>query len=109
MKNFVVALFALAISFSANANPVNPGKQDLKNLRNEITEVLGHPKLQDNTSEDRVTLHFMINAKNEIVVLSTNNSEFDSYIKDKLNYHELEKSNATINKKYTLPLIIRKG
>lgn len=109
MKKLIMALFAILMTASVFANGDNPSKSSLQDLRNEITELIGSPQLTSDMEEARVTLHFTINTKNEIVVLSTNNQDFDGYIKGRLNYQQLERSSAVINKKYTLPLIIRKG
>lgn len=108
MKKLSVLVMAVLLSVSAFANGGERAKKDHAKLRTEITDMIGHPQVI-NGEEQRVTLHFTINTKNEVVVLSTNSKEYDNYIKNKLNYKQLQKSNAIINKKYTLPLIIKKG
>lgn len=109
MKKFAMLLFAVTMAFTSYAHGDKPSNSNLLELRDEITDMIGHPRMDESNVEARVTLHFTVNAKNQVVVLTTNNEEFDEYIKDRLNYQELEKSTATINEKYTLPLIIRKG
>ena len=76
-------------------------------LRAEILNAIGHPQIKSGDVLDRVTIHFMINAKNEVVILSTSNDDYDHYIKSKLNYYELTNSRGVINKQYTFPLVIQ--
>ena len=100
----IFALAALTVSFAHGDKPSADTHED---LRAEIIALIGHPKMASTDTKDRVTVNFLINAKNEIVILSTTNGEYDDYLKSKLNYQKLVKSTGVINKQYALPLVIQ--
>ncbi len=100
----IFALAALTVSFAHGDKPKADTHEE---LRAEILSLIGHPKMATGETKERVTVNFLINAKNEIVILSTTNGDYDNYLKSKLNYHKLVKSTGVINKQYALPLVIQ--
>ena len=84
MKKVFFALLFVSVASMSFANTVNPTKTDGAELRTEILSLLGTPQLSG-SMEERVDIQFTVNAQHEVVILSTNNEELDSYIKSKLN------------------------
>ena len=106
-KKSLLGLFLAAIiSIPSYANfyPEKKGGDNAKAL-SEISTII-HDLNLDITSLERtnVTVRFMLNADNEIIVLSTDNSELDNSIKYSLNYKELESTDLEKNRIYVLPV-----
>jgi len=55
-----------------------------------------------------ILIQLIVNADSEVVVLSTNNDDLDSYIKMSLNYQTIEGHNLEANKVYLLPVTLIK-
>ena len=97
------ALFALVLgTATANTNP------ETNTARNEIKTLIQKSNLAGNLKND-VTVHvtFMVNANNEIIIMSTDQKDLDSSIKSTLNYKKLKSSDMKVNVKYTLPVILK--
>ena len=98
------ALFALVLgTATASTNPnTNTARKEIKTLiqKANLTEYL----------KDDVTVNvtFMVNAKNEIIVMSTDQENLDTRIKSTLNYKKLKSSDMKVNMTYTLPVILKK-
>ncbi len=98
------ALFALVLgTATAGTNP------STNTARNEIKTFIQKAKIADVLEKD-VTVHvtFMVNAKNEIIVMSTDQENLDSRIKSTLNYKKLKSSDIKVNTKYTLPVVLKR-
>jgi hypothetical protein len=97
-------LFAFVLgSASASTNPTK------ESARTEIKEMIVNAKItQDLTAEIKVNVSFQINVKNEIIVISTDNDDFDTSLKSVLNYQKLKSSDICIGKTYTLPIRLTK-
>jgi hypothetical protein len=52
----------------------------------------------------KVDIHFMINDRNELVIMNTNNPELDAMIKSSLNYKALTVSELSYNTLYIMPV-----
>lgn len=100
----LTALFALVLgTASAATNP------STNTARNEIKTFIQKSSLADDLKEDiTVNVTFMVNAKNEIIVMSTDQKKIDSRIKSTLNYKKLKSSDIKVNMTYTLPVILKK-
>ncbi|MEE9438811.1 MAG: hypothetical protein V3V14_07400 [Saprospiraceae bacterium] len=98
------ALFALVFgTVSANTDP------NLKSSRTEIKEMIQKSTLLSNINIDKtIYINFLLNNKNEIIILSTNDPKMDKAIKSVLNYKKLVSKDMQINKTYTLPLVLKK-
>ncbi len=98
------ALFALILgTASANTNP------ETKTARNEIKSLIQKSNLVDNLKSDvSVNVTFMVNEKNEIIIMSTSQKSLDSRIKSTLNYKKLKSSDMKVNVAYTLPVTLKK-
>lgn len=55
----------------------------------------------------KVNINFLINNRNEIIVLSTTNENFDNAIKEVLNYRKVSINELKPNTVYTLPVVFR--
>ena len=100
----MTALFALILgTASASTNPEN------NSTRNEIKKLIEKADIASDIKSDvTVNVTFMVNAKNEIIIMSTDKKNLDSSIKSTLNYKKLKSSDIEINKTYTLPVSLKK-
>lgn len=113
MKNLKSIITVIAIclvtSLSANNSENNPTKSNEK-LRSEIVSILGSkvPLVLTKSSEAEVS--FIVNDKNEIVVISVDSasSEFNSFVKNKLNYKKINETGAKKGEIYKMPVKINK-
>ncbi|MFT6334706.1 MAG: hypothetical protein ACI86M_001631 [Saprospiraceae bacterium] len=97
-------LFAFVLgTASASTDPT------VKSARTEIKEMIVKAEfVKDLTAEISVNVTFQVNAKNEIIVISTDNDTYDSNLKSVLNYKKLKSSDMRINTTYTLPIKLKK-
>ena len=101
----MVAIFsATSFSLSANNEPVTS-----TDLSTELHKFIKDIDIADMELEEyRVQVKFIVNSKNEVVVLSTSNPEFDRVLKAKLNYKTIKTEDLNLNKHYVLPIVFRK-
>ena len=97
-------LFAFVLgTATANTTP------ETNNARNEIKTMIQKADLASSLKNDvTVKVTFMVNAKNEIIIMSTDQKNLDSRIKSTLNYKKLKSSDMKVNVTYTLPVILKK-
>jgi hypothetical protein len=102
----LVCMLGISISTYANRNP------DIKSdnhLRTQIIKLIEKPDLTlTDIEEEKALLHFMVNAKGEVVVLvvDTENNFIDQYLKERLNYKKLK---GVATGRYTMKVIIQNG
>jgi hypothetical protein len=108
----IIAIIAisLATTFSTTASEKEPSKVT-KELITEIISMLGDKipfVLEESTSAE---ISFVINNKNEIVILSVDSkiSELSNYVKGKLNYKKVKVQGTLEGETYTIPLKINAG
>ena len=103
---FAALLCAFFSSVTTYANdPINNPNE----MRQEIMELVSQIDVSDIESEyDRTYVKFIVNSKNEIVVVNISSSEFDARIKSKLNYKKLKTENIKQNEIYTVPVVFKK-
>ena len=101
----MVACFAMTTGLMATDNPSTYES----NLR---AELLDYVKSIDVESMDetisRVEVHFIVNSKQEIVVVSTSDSSFDETLKSRLNYKKIKTQGVEQNKLHILPILFKK-
>ena len=101
-------LFSILFAFvlgtaSASTDPTT------NSARTEIKELIVKANLvKDLKTETTVNVTFQVNAKNEIIVISTDNDSFDTSFKSVLNYKKLKSSDMSIGITYTLPIKLTK-
>lgn len=105
MKNvknvmFVLGLALLSLGVQAAVVPsaINPEGVQIQKM---LTPLDLSSQVAKGT---KINISFLVNAKNEIIVLSTNNNDFDSLIKNTLNYRKISMSELAYNTVYTLPV-----
>jgi len=98
------ALFALIFgTATANTDPTTT------TARNEIKTLIQKANIASKLKSDvTVNVTFMVNAKNEIIILSTDQEKLDGSIKATLNYKKLKSSDMKVNVTYTLPVRLKK-
>lgn len=116
MKNLKLVLVAFCISFlsmsSISANEIEP-KDNNRVLRAKIVNLLGDevPVILKDQKILEVNISFMLNAKNEIVIVSVDaeNTVIDSYVKSKLNYKVVQVKGIKKGEIYRVPLKIKQA
>jgi hypothetical protein len=105
-----ILLFSLSISFSSNAIEKDPSKVTSE-LRSEIINILGNKILLELNTSSTAEVSFMINNKNELVIISvdSNLNEFNSFVKNKLNYKKITTKGIQKGEIYKMPIKINKG
>ena len=99
-------MFAVIGSFSTYANnPIsNPNE-----IRQEILDLVSSIDLSEMDADyERVYIQFLVNAKNEIVVLNVSDSAFEARIKTRLNYKKIETDDTEKNQIYNIPVVFKK-
>ncbi|MEM9548772.1 MAG: hypothetical protein AAGA77_22500 [Bacteroidota bacterium] len=100
----LTALFALILG-TANAN-TDP---ETKTTRYEIKQLIQKSNMAEGLKQDiTVNVNFMVNAKNELIIMSTDQKKLDKRIKSTLNYKKLKSTDMKVNVVYTLPLTLKK-
>lgn len=113
MKNLKTIITVIAISlattFTTSALGKNPSK-DKKTLRTEIVSLLGNKIPLDIKESSSAEISFMINNTNEVIVISVDskNSDFQSYVKNKLNYKKIKLKNIKKGEVYRMPIKLNK-
>jgi hypothetical protein len=103
----LIPLFALAI-FTLPAMANHAEESTTEQLRSEIAQTLSKINVGSlDFKESTVYVNFMINDKNQVIVLSTDNEKLDHAIKKSLNYHTLTSVQAAVNKMYILPVKLK--
>lgn len=112
MRNLksIIAIIAISIAtiFSATATEKEPSKIT-KKLRTEIVSLLGDKIPLDVKNSSQAAISFIINNKNELVVISVDSqlSEFSSFVKNKLNYKKVHTKGLKKGEVYKVPVQIQ--
>lgn len=114
MKKLKRTLTAIAICFftmsysTVSALENEPSKN--QQLRSEIVSLIGNqiPIMLKNNNAINVEISFMLNTKNEIVIINidADNQLIDAFIKNKLNYQIVKIKGIKKGEIYRLPLVI---
>ena len=108
----VAVAFFFAATTTTHANDSTPRKNSNKALHSEVVSLLGakFPSYLGSTTETRAMVSFIINNKNEVVVVSVKgNDQLDRYVKKKLNYQIVKVKGVKKGKVYRLPLTIKQS
>jgi hypothetical protein len=106
LKSIITIIaISLATTFSTTAAETAPTKI-AKKLRTEIVSMLGDKIPVVLTENSSAEVSFIINNKNEIVILSVDSkvSELNNFIKSKLNYKKLKVKGTIKGEVYKIPL-----
>jgi len=108
MSNLKLIVSAFAIVLFTTASFANNIPNSKNQLRSEIASFINNIDFSEAELEEEVLyVHFMLNTKNEIIVLSTDNNVLDNKIKQELNYRTVKSDGVESNKVYTLPIRIK--
>ena len=110
MKMSKVFVFTLmcAVTGSINTYANNPISNP-NNIRLEILDLVSTIDLAEMEADsERVKVQFMVNNKNEIIVLNLSETQFENAIKTRLNYKKVDVEGIVKNKIYTLPVVFNK-
>jgi hypothetical protein len=111
MRNLklIIAIVGISIAstFSASATETNP-VESTKQLRSQIISILGKKVTLQIEKTGTAEISFLINNKNEIVVISVNSklSSFNTFVKNKLNYKKIDTKGINRGEIYKMPIKI---
>ena len=110
MKKFKLFFAALlCMLFASVSTFANTPNNDPNELRKEIMDLVKQIDISDSESNyERTYVQFIVNAKNEIVVVNVSSSDFSARIKDKLNYKKIRTEDVSQNEIYTIPVVFKK-
>lgn len=110
MKVLKTSVLAILFSFSfLQLNATTTIGDPQVSLEKQLNKMVTTSDIWDNISEDAVfRVAFTINAKGEIIVLSTDNENYDAAIKSILNYQKVKVEPAFYNKVFFLPVKLNK-
>jgi|TARA_R100000789_G_scaffold100277_1_gene109582 hypothetical protein len=101
----IITLLTICLATTFSATEKEPAKET-KKLRTEIVTMLGSKIPIVFEKSENIDVSFMINQNNEIVVVSVESekTEFNSFVKRKLNYKKINVTNTIKNKVYIVPV-----
>lgn len=103
---FLSAIFSFTF-FAANAANINP-KEASKDLQKQVSElVLDADVFTQADAGNTLKVRFMVMDNNEIIVLSTDNENYDDTMKSILNYKLVDVDAQLKNKIFILPITLR--
>ncbi|MDA9774270.1 hypothetical protein N9B82_04870 [Saprospiraceae bacterium] len=100
---FLSTLFSCVL-FMASASNITP-EEAAKDLQKQVSELVLNASGWD--AEDigtQIRVRFMVLSNDEIIVLSTNNEDYDASMKSILNYKKISVDNTLKNKVFILPV-----
>ncbi len=109
IKNLVLLAVLLMSTFSVNAarytfDSSNPGSPS---LRHEIKEYIDSG-IDHISKKGTVTLNFLVNSKNELVVVSIDDNRLGESLRSLLNYKRIDAEDYEVNKLYTMNITVEK-
>jgi len=110
MKKVAILFIALVLGLQGFASDRVPSVEETK-IREQIVDLLKRPEIRIEEEVLNANIKFILNANNEIVVLTVDSNQemVDNYVKSRLNYQKLNKTNSKLeNKVYAFSLKILK-
>lgn len=106
--NLILVAVMLLVSGSIFANNGKDSNKPVKNLATQIAELLKDNSIIIENKDLKGTVLFTLNEDKEIVVLSvkTNDTEFEQFIKGKLNYRKVTLEDYREGRTYKVPVRI---
>lgn len=104
MKTLLFSILFSAFSFFAMASTTNT--EPVKTMETQLTELLQNSDFfaSQDLDDARIMVKFTFNQDNEIIVLSTDNRDYDKAIKSILNYKNLDLDQDLSSKIFVLPI-----
>jgi hypothetical protein len=108
MKNLKMFIVAALFVGSAGFSTVSAADTVKGPETNQIQKYLSNVDYSDVLKSDlKLSITFMVNHQNQIVVVSTSHPELDTVVKSTLNYKRLNMDELEYNVLYTLPVTIK--
>ena len=105
-SSFFLSLAFIALCFTTSfANPIFKANTD---LQEKVKKVLNNFDFDDMEGQT-LKIRFMLNDKDEIIVVSTNDKNLDDRIKTALNYTKIDRENLRHFEVYVLPVRFSKS
>lgn len=110
LKIFLIPFFALLLSTVSAVDTTSTIDNHIyntakENLRNEIADKISKIDFSSFTlKESTVKVQFLVNDKNEIIILRTDSKVLDNAIKTKLNYKEVNTKDIDRNTLYSISI-----
>lgn len=103
------ALFSISGMNIQVSNEITKDKEPHKEISAAISQLIKNIEFiqADLPTFERINVKFMFNEKNEIVVLSTDNLQFDYQLKNALNYKKIEDLDKESFKVYIVPIVLK--
>lgn len=106
---FVACAFLVSTVAFANPLPSLEPENTTKKVTTEIKSILQNLDLDYSKIENQtIKVKFMVNTENEIIVLSTGESELDKTLKSALNYKEIDAEGLKAYSVYVVPVTFKK-
>lgn len=105
-----VFLFLIGMTFNAWSSSNWEPDEGINEIRAHIIKLLGEPDMKGiDEAEMQSILHFTVNEKNQLVVLSvdTDHEFIDQYLKNRLNYRKV--TTANLRGRYSMKVILKNG
>ncbi|WP_417444894.1 hypothetical protein [Joostella sp.] len=105
MKNFkltlILALLAVSNIVMASNNDPKPTNSEVSK---QLSLILGTPSFRVSDNDMLAKVHFMVNKKSELIVLTVTaeNEMVEDYIKSRMNYEKINNSSLEAGKEYLI-------
>ena len=100
-NSFLLSLVFVALCFTASiANPIDRVNNDLQEKVKKVLTNFDFEEFEGQT----LKIRFMINDKDEFIVVSTDDEKLDDRIKSALNYMKIDRENLHHFEVYVLPV-----
>ena len=108
MKTLLFSILFSAFSFFAMASSTIT--EPVKSMEKQLTELIQHSDyFESQDLEDaKIMVKFTFNQENEIIVLSTDNKDYDKAMKLLLNYKTLDLDQDLSSKIFILPIRVER-
>lgn len=108
MKNLKLFVAVVMVVLNTGISSLSASETAKKPEVNQIMNYLSRVDYSDVIKSDmKLSITFMVNHQNEIIVVSTNRPELDNVIKTALNYKKVDMDLLQYNILYTLPVTIK--
>lgn len=106
---FLSSLFVLFCGLSAFAHGPSISPEKDKSLSNQISSLISKVDFSSIKSDIKnLTVKFIVNNDNEIVVLDVSDEKFETPIVSKLNYQKVDAQGIEKNKLFLIPVIVER-
>lgn len=105
VQSFLTVVFFALLTQVSTASDLPSNVKPVRTQIQSLLKGIEYDKFVN--KETKFNLSFLINAQNEIMVVSTNNQNLDDVLKSTLNYKKISMNDLEYNKIYTIPVVIK--